>query len=149
MWIWWTKINRNPSILGRLSVIKWSNWTGWENYLNTEISDGTQIAVVVWPQCKTFGPYSKRDWLIGNMDFPMHRWTHMMYQSRISRNSVTQNFKESVGFIWLDKLLNISHWGAIIFVLYNHHKSHWRLIGHETCAQIEHRFGYKLGAWVV
>ena len=51
MWIWWTKINRNPSILGRLSVIKWRNWTWWESYLNTGISDETQIAVVVWLQC--------------------------------------------------------------------------------------------------
>ena len=47
MWIWWTKINRNPSILGRLSVIKWRNWTWWESYLNTEISDETQIAIVI------------------------------------------------------------------------------------------------------
>ena len=46
------KINRNPSILGRLSVIKWRNWTWWESYLNTGISDETQIAVVVWLQCK-------------------------------------------------------------------------------------------------
>ena len=50
MWIWWTKINRNPNILGRLYVIKWRNWTWWESYLNTEISDETQIAIVVWPQ---------------------------------------------------------------------------------------------------
>ena len=49
MWIWWTKINRNPSILGCLSVIKWRNWI-WESYLNTEITDETEVAVVVWPQ---------------------------------------------------------------------------------------------------
>ena len=50
MWIWWTKINQNPNILGLLSVIKWRNWTWWESYLNTGISDETQIAVVVWLQ---------------------------------------------------------------------------------------------------
>ena len=36
--------------LGRLSVIKWRNWTWWESNLDTEINDETQIAVVVWPQ---------------------------------------------------------------------------------------------------
>ena len=50
MWLWWMKINRNPSILGRLSVIKWRNWTWWESYLNTRISDETQNVVVVWLQ---------------------------------------------------------------------------------------------------
>ena len=50
MWIWWTKTNPNPSILGRLSVIKWRNWAWWESYLNTAISAETQIAVVAWPQ---------------------------------------------------------------------------------------------------
>ena len=44
------KINRNSSILGRLSVIKWRNWTRRESYLNTGISAETQIAVVVWLQ---------------------------------------------------------------------------------------------------
>ena len=53
MWIWWTKINRNPSIMRHLSVIKWRNWHWWESYLNTGIIDETQIAVVVWP-CAVF-----------------------------------------------------------------------------------------------
>ena len=50
MWIWWTKINRNPSILGCLSLIKWRIELDEKGYLNNEISDETQIAVVVWPQ---------------------------------------------------------------------------------------------------
>ena len=50
MWFWWTKTNQNPSILGRLSVIKWKNWSWWESYPNTGISDETQFAVVVWLQ---------------------------------------------------------------------------------------------------
>ena len=50
IWIWWTKIDGNLSILGRLSVIKWRNWTWWESYLNAGISDETQVAVVVWLQ---------------------------------------------------------------------------------------------------
>ena len=51
MWIWWTKINQNPSIFGRLFVIKWRNWTWWESYPNNGISDETKIAVMVWLQC--------------------------------------------------------------------------------------------------
>ena len=44
------KINNKPSTFGRLSVIKWRNWKWWERYLDTRISDETQIAVVVWLQ---------------------------------------------------------------------------------------------------
>ena len=46
------KNNRNPSILGRFSVIKWRNWSWWESYLNTGISDETQFALVIWLPCK-------------------------------------------------------------------------------------------------
>ena len=66
MWLWWTKINQNPSIFGRLSVIKWRNWTWWEGHLNTEISDATLIAVAVWPQWISFGekiPIFDLEWL--------------------------------------------------------------------------------------
>ena len=38
-------------------MIKWRNWTWWESYLNTEISDKTQIAIVLWPQCPLSSPH--------------------------------------------------------------------------------------------
>ena len=50
VWFWWTKINRNRSISGHLSVIKWRNLTWWESYLNTRLSEDTQIASVLWQQ---------------------------------------------------------------------------------------------------
>ena len=39
MWIWWTKINLNPSILGRLSVINVYLW------LNEEIEHDEKVTL--------------------------------------------------------------------------------------------------------